>query len=310
MEYRDLLPALNQYAKNIAQLVYQEYREFFGVEDDLNLYRLSTANEYIVEITPIHLEDTVIHSEKIFKTAEKIRCNLSHPSLIGKTVEEQFEILKRLLPYEIFSYIIRPNNIASLQKEEWEYANFLTKGLIELFTEEFARKHNIRITYQHQNNASFANELLSKIPPEINKYKMVFQQDFKYMSEMYQLITGRNIYKKYKQEYLKDEDIEILKKYVDKYILNIEEKERIITKIIVNGTYNNAIQELSSYLIASKNNLGTSMEELSTLFKNYPIEKRNVGLKREKKSNGFSRTSIILISAIVLGLVLMIFVSL
>lgn len=312
MKYHEYQNELNDYVKELCRLIYRDYRDFFGTEDDLFLYELSTLENSVLKLTADKTKKEIVYSiweeERKYPT---ICCNPLHPSLQGKTIEEKILLIKEYLPYEIFSFLIdSTKRTQQITEETLEFGKFLNQGLIQIITEEFAAKEKIKISYQHQPNKKIALDLLTKIPQEIDKRKMIFQNDFLYMLEFYQMLSGKNLYEEYQNTYIKEKELLVLEKFVNKYI-NLQERNTIWYKIMENRSYAVAIEEITTYLIANYKGkeLESCMIELSTCLTNYSVQNIRPNQLSRKTSNGFLISSVIIASCIFLGIILTILIK-
>lgn len=220
-----MLEELNNYGKMLARKIYIDNKEYFGIQDDLFLFKLSEENFIFL------IEE---ENKDILTTEEnKVLFNVKNPTIKFLQDEEKIKKVKKLLPYQIFSLIIRANEINHVSNEVQEFADFLTKGLTEVYTREFAKKYNIEIENQQEENKEFAEILLNNIPEEMDKDKMVFQNNALYMAECYELKTKKNLYKLYEERYKKEQAIEgpILKREKNGYLAPI----MIIASCLIGG---------------------------------------------------------------------------
>lgn len=220
-----MLEELNNYGKMLARKIYIDNKEYFGIQDDLFLFKLSEENFIFL------IEE---ENKDILTTEEnKVLFNVKNPTIKFLQDEEKIKKVKKLLPYQIFSLIIRANEINHVSSEVQEFADFLTKGLTEVYTREFAKKYNIEIENQQEENKEFAEILLNNIPVEMDKDKMVFQNNALYMAECYELKTKKNLYKLYEERYKKEQAIEgpILKREKNGYLAPI----MIIASCLIGG---------------------------------------------------------------------------
>lgn len=220
-----MLEELNNYGKMLARKIYIDNKEYFGIQDDLFLFKLSEENFIFL------IEE---ENKDILTTEEnKVLFNVKNPTIKFLQDEEKIKKVKKLLPYQIFSMIIRANEINHVSSEVQEFADFLTKGLTEVYTREFAKKYNIEIENQQEENKEFAEILLNNIPVEMDKDKMVFQNNALYMAECYELKTKKNLYKLYEERYKKEQVIEepILKREKNGYLAPI----MIIASCLIGG---------------------------------------------------------------------------
>lgn len=200
---------LNQYVKEILKLMYMEYKDFLGQEDDLLFFKLFQKEE-VVRISSmssfITIKDSMI---------------LISPSYLGKSEEEVSDILKQYIPFYLHAFFIHPYPKKELREEEMEFVPFFSYGLIEYFTRAFCQKYSITYINQYEPNFSFAQKFMNQIPKELRGYKekMIFQNDVFYMCEVYKMHTGGDLIKKYRDNYLKEKDLEKLTFFCEKYSL-------------------------------------------------------------------------------------------
>jgi len=309
MKYQEYQRILNDTAKNMSKFILMDYREFFGTDDDLFLYQFSTLENPIVKFVDMKKNSKIVFSEFQENNFPIIVCNPMHPSLTGLTIEDKVKIFLKYIPFELFSYVINSTKLfGTVTDEVKEFGSFLNLGFIEIFTEEFCNRHQIEYISQYFPNKVFSSIVLDGISDDIDKKKMVFQNNFLYMLDLYQMSTGKNLFKKYNEEILKDRDVVSLEIFISKYIKQ-EEQELLKNKIWNDRNYANTVNLLSSYLIKEYKGveLQRSMEELSTLFPNYSIElSRDMTLER-KKENGFLVTGVIVASCVLFGILLVLF---
>lgn len=184
MNYDSFKDELNTYGKWLAHVVYLEYRDDFGVDDDLYLFSKTTDD--FIQIKEEERDEVFIFQD------DYLLCYPNSSSLKALSYENKLDYLKKLLPFHIFSFIIRPK-----YRGDVNYHEFMTKGLIEVYVESFSLKYNVPFVTQYLENKEFVLAFLQKFSSDISINKMVFQNDLDYMSEMYQIHTGQNIYKIY-----------------------------------------------------------------------------------------------------------------
>lgn len=110
--------------------------------------------------------------------------------------------IENIIIHEIFHYFIRPNVMDNNDVEKEEFGHYLTEGLVQLYTEEFAKKNNLGNPKSNYNkNVSFAKKLISSFPNSLTKNqinKIIFSLDQNEMLAISQ--NGESLYNDYISE--------------------------------------------------------------------------------------------------------------
>jgi len=293
--FQSLENNLNQYAKKLLKLMYQEYKDFFGQEDDLLLFRMLEEKIIVVDFS---------NSDSFLWIDENLKRILIHPTLVSeKREEEVFSFFQSYLPFSLHSFFIQPKGAY-----DEEFSSFFSKGLTECFARAFSLKYQIPYTFQNDANSIFALNFLNQVPKELRGYKekMVFQNDISYMCDVYQIHTGRNLFKKFKQEYIKQEEFSNLVAFLTKHLPSFDKE--FYQRLVSIGTYAGVSQELTNVLYEKLQNkpmdFSLAMEELSNLFANFSYAKREVSALERKQKNGYLKTIVILFASLLFGVFL------
>lgn len=330
MEKEKIEIALNEYGRQLAKSIKEEYQENLGITDELLLNKLSQEN-FIVLTESSQISDIlfpmgsplvssnmlsidqvkdlggfVVLKEKISKKEYIpndgcIHFFMSHPSCVGKNSYDLLCFFTELLPYEIFRLLIRLDREFTHPNDP-DLFNDLTESLIKKYAEDFTKKKKIPLA-KTSTSTMLAIELLEKTPQEINKDKMVFQQDYNYMLQIYQIGTGQSLKRKYEEEFLKPKDLECLENFLKKYIKDKTEEQKIIEKCKELGTYSKIIMELTNELMSrykeEEIELSTSLQELSHLFYKDVLYERKL-----EHPNGYFGIAFILGTTVLIGITL------
>lgn len=300
--YQNLEFKLNQYTKSLLRLMYQEYKDFLGQEDDVLFFQL--LDEEVVQVD----SSSATHFFQTDFEMKRVICYPTHPLLKGNSEEECFSFFQSYLLFALHSFFIQPEKVShSLSLEEKEFTQFFSKGLVELFTRNFSLKYQIKIVHQYEANFLFAKHFFQQVSKELRGYKerMIFQNNVFYMCEVYFLHTGKNLMKKYESEYVKPSEYQKLDSFCAKYFPSSETLLPFLSSL---GTYAKVTQEITNSLYERyKDNallFSTAMEELSTIFSPVPYGKREGSALEKKKKNGYLGTIFILGASILFGIFL------
>ena len=117
--------------------------------------------------------------------------------------------IDNIVVHEIFHYFIRPNLSNDSESIKDEFGHFITEGLVQLYAEEFAKKHRLgNPKSNYDKNVEFAKELISSFPlgltqTEIDNIIFTYNQD-----ELLNLSQNGNImYQEFVDEIQFKEDI-------------------------------------------------------------------------------------------------------
>jgi len=266
----DLQNTLNTYGKKIVSLIYKEYKNSLG-NKELSFFNLS-QNNFIIVSPPKNTQ------EPLFELKEDgyLYVYPYQKEFKDKTEEQILSILLSSLTHEIFRYLITSKNERKLSVIEEHFTKFLIEGLLEYYSLSLSQKYNLPVLEnEFQVNLDFAKHLLKNIPEEMDKDKFAFHYDISLMCEAYQIKTKKSLIEKYEKEYLKENDYELLTKFLTKYFKYEKEdlqndKLTLLKKYKTVGTYRYVEENLKKYLLETyKNNaeiLANSIEELENLF--------------------------------------------
>ena len=177
MNREELEQKINEYAKEVSLHIIKEYRDNLGLQNILLLDKVGT--DLKVTFTP-YQKDTIYLPFPKEETSSDIA----------------FEILKRKIPYRLFSLVIDLKRNLSVSKEDFECMTTLESGLRKIYTTSFCNKYHY-VEASPIIDTRIAEIVLNRNAEEINKENMVFQTNYDYMKQMYFISTKKNLLHEY-----------------------------------------------------------------------------------------------------------------
>ena len=179
MNHEEIEQRINEYAKEISLHIIKQYRENLGIQNVLLLDKVGT--ELRISFTPFQ-KDTLY---------------LPFPKETNSS-DITFEILKRQIPYLLFSLVIHIKQNQSVSKDEEECINDLESGLRKIYTTRFCDQYHY-VEDSPFVDSQIAETLLNINVEEINLDNMVFQTNYNYMKQIYFISTGKSLPREYER---------------------------------------------------------------------------------------------------------------
>ncbi len=173
MNREELEQKINEYAKKISLHIIKEYRNNLGIQNVLLLDKVGT--ELKVTFTPSQKDTLYVPLPKETNSSDIA-----------------FEILKRQIPYLLFSLVIDIQKNLSVSKEDYECMMTLESGLRKIYTTHFCNVYHY-VEDSPNIDISIAEVLLNMEADGIDKNNMVFQTNYDYMKQMYFISTKKNL---------------------------------------------------------------------------------------------------------------------
>lgn len=173
MNREELEQKINEYAKKVSLHIIKEYRNNLGIQNVLLLDRVGT--DLKVTFTPY----------------QKDKLYVALPEETNSS-DIAFEILKRQVPYLLFSLVIDIKKNLSISKEDYECMTSLENGLRKIYTTRFCNEYHY-VEDSPNIDTRIAKILLNMDADGIDKNNMVFQTNYDYMKQMYFISTKKNL---------------------------------------------------------------------------------------------------------------------
>lgn len=188
--------------------------------------------------------------------------------------------------HEIFHYFIRPNLFNDNENIKDEFGHFLTEGLVQYYTEEFAKKYRLgNPKSNYGKNVAFVKQLIESFPNELTQAqidRIIFTCNQEELLNIAKI--GNEMYKEYVNEHRFKEDIS---KFIKVMLIDIgmnkddEKLKGIINHYKKIDDINIIYNELSKIIeLKFKNNreMGEGyMLKLRNLISNRKLQKNELG---------------------------------
>lgn len=173
------------------------------------------------------------------------------------------EIIKscidNIVVHEIFHYFIRPNLLNENETMKDEFGHFITEGLVQYYTEEFAKKYRLgNPKSNYDRNVEFAKKLISSFPKNMTQTetdRVVFTYNQDQLLELSQ--NGKELYDNYIENLIFQDKISSFIIEMGKEIgmdINDERLKGIIRHYKKMGDRNEILSELYKGIEATFNN--------------------------------------------------------
>lgn len=190
IDYEKIQQSINEYGKYILNCIKNQYSSSLTLEQLKNIEELLNTQFIIIE-KPSN-EDIEFFSKQAGITNPEDYSIDYIPSAHGgrakgdnkihiypytkafESCETDDEIIKscidNIVVHEIFHYFIRPNLSDENRTKKDEFGHFITEGLVQYYTEEFAKKYRLgNPKSNYDKNVEFAKKLISSFPNNLTQ---------------------------------------------------------------------------------------------------------------------------------------------
>lgn len=190
IDYEKIQQSINEYGKYILNCIKNQYSSSLTLEQLKNIEELLNTQFIIIE-KPSN-EDIEFFSKQAgitnpedysidyIPTAHGGRAKRDNKIHIYpytkafETCKTDDEIIKtcieNIVVHEIFHYFIRPNLSNENETMKDEFGHFITEGLVQYYTEEFAKKYRLgNPKSNYDRNVEFAKKLISSFPNNLTQ---------------------------------------------------------------------------------------------------------------------------------------------
>lgn len=190
IDYDKIQQSINEYGNYILNCIKNQYSSSLTGEQFQNIEELLNIQFIVIE-KPSN-EDIEFFSEQAGVTNPEDYSVDYIPSAHGgrakgdnkihiypytkafETCKTDDEIIKscidNIVVHEIFHYFIRPNLSNENETMKDKFGHFITEGLVQYYTEEFAKKHRLgNPKSNYDRNVEFAKKLISSFPNNLTQ---------------------------------------------------------------------------------------------------------------------------------------------
>ena len=219
IDYEKIQQSINEYGKYILNCIKNQYSSSLTGEQLKNIEELLNTQFIIIE-KPSN-EDIEFFSKQVGITNPEEYSVDYIPSAHGgrakgdnkihiypytkafETCKTDDEIVKtcieNIVVHEIFHYFIRPNLSNENESMKDKFGHFITEGLVQYYTEEFAKKNRLgNPKSNYDKNVEFAKKLISSFPKNMTQTetdRVVFTYNQDQLLKLSQ--NGKELYDSY-----------------------------------------------------------------------------------------------------------------
>ena len=219
IDYEKIQQSINEYGKYILNCIKNQYSSSLTLEQLKNIEELLNTQFIIIEkpsnedieffskqagiTNPEDYSIDYIPSAHGGRTKGDNKIHIYPYTKAFESCKTDDEIIKtcieNIVVHEIFHYFIRPNLSNENETMKDKFGHFITEGLVQYYTEEFAKKHRLgNPKSNYDRNVEFAKKLISSFPKnktqtEIDRIIFTYNQD--QLLELSQ--NGKELYDSY-----------------------------------------------------------------------------------------------------------------
>ena len=237
IDYEKIQQSINEYGKYILNCIKNQYSSSLTLEQLKNIEELLNTQFIIIEkpseddieffskqagiTNPEDYSIDYIPTAHGGRAKEDNKIHIYPHTKAFETCKTDDEIIKtcidNIVVHEIFHYFIRPNLSNENETMKDEFGHFITEGLVQYYTEEFAKKYRLgNPKSNYDRNVEFAKKLISSFPNNLTQSQIdniIFTYNQDQLLELSQ--NGKELY--------------------DSYIENLIFQDKIFTFIIEMG---------------------------------------------------------------------------